>query len=98
MLIKPDQFKMNNSIRKVSKGFTKSFPTSLTLNAKPLTEKVFITSIVNLRTHPTGPRDLALFQNIHHGHTNLKKKEMLRAEFSEKWIFLARSVLCSFVF
>lgn len=46
---------MNNSIRKVSKGFHKSLHTSHTLNALPLTEKVSVTSIVNPCTHPAGP-------------------------------------------
>lgn len=65
---------MNNSIRKVSKGFHKSLPTSHTLNAPPLTERVSITSIVNPSTHPAGPCDLALLQNICHGRTNHRRR------------------------
>ena len=65
---------MNNSIRKVSKGFRKSFPTSHTLTTLPLTEKVSITSIMNPSTHPAGPCDLALFQNIHHGRAHPRRR------------------------
>lgn len=51
MLIKPDQFKMNNSIS-VSLNLFNIF---LQLNMKLLTEEISITSTMKLGTHPQDP-------------------------------------------